>query len=161
MLASIVLGLLPRPSCRKILLSMLLGILALLAAGTGGLLGGSLNASLPSSVWGTICGIAVGGVVSLVSLVGGRWLWVIGFMAGIVLGAILVDAADLRGHYLGLVLAAVSASLYAWSYSALLEPYVSRVMLCIDSGTDGASSCDATRSNGASRTECSAAEGGD
>ena len=110
----------------------------------------------PGSAWAIICGIVVGGLASLLSLVHRHFLWCIGFLAGLTLAHRLLEWTELQEGFLAVAIAALSASLYARVYSWLLGWYTQNVTSALlDHGND-ASSCRRRCSDSESTATCEA-----
>lgn len=157
MLLSIALGQFRGGNRTAFLPSVIFGVPALLAAGTGGVLGGSVVAFQPGSAWAIVGGIVVGGVASLMSLVHHHVLWCIGFLAGLALAHRLLEWTELQEGFPALAIAALSASLYARVYSRLLGLYVRVVTSSLADDEDGASSGQRRCSDSESTATCEAA----
>jgi hypothetical protein len=95
-----------------------------------------VNEALGGGVWGSICGLAIGGLSSFV-MFGAPWLaWLIGFSAGLMLAARLVSAVQLDDHWVGLAMAALVAAGAGKLYSAMARRYLS-VMRPVLLSSDG------------------------
>ena len=160
-LSSIALGQFPRGDRKAFLPSVFVAAPALLAAGTGGVLGGSVVALQPGSAWAIICGIVVGGLASLMSLVHRHVLWCIGFLAGLALAHRLLEWTELQEGFLALAIAALSASLYARVYSWLLGWYTRIVTSTLLDHEDGAASCRRRSPDSECTATCAAGNGAD
>lgn len=117
--------------------ALVVGIMATVVAAPGAVLGANVTEAIGAGFWAHATGLVVGALSIVLMFAGRPGAWLVGFSAGLLLAAQLVDAFELRNHLFGLALVALVASTAGKLCSAAARGYLTFIQPAFGDSSDG------------------------
>jgi len=116
--------------------ALIVGMIAAIVGAPGAVLGANVTEAIGTGFWAHATGFVVGALSIVLMFAGRPGAWLVGFSAGLLLAAQLVDAFELRNHLFGLALVALVASTAGKLCSAAARGYLDFIQPAFGDSSD-------------------------